>query len=707
MNIACSFTLKLVLTLLSLQDVGHMDSEQETTTQTMESLDCASMDTDVIMSKQEMGECDENTQENISSKETEPEKLIQCEKKETSESKRRKQDKFEDGEEKEVKMLEDENDDTKEQTIEHKMRKQTEAEDAKEKEKENHLKDDKEEEEKMSEGENDDTKEQSNENEKKKQAEAENVKETKEEKIFKNDKEEDKMSEDGNDDTKEQSNENEKKKQTEAENAKETKEEKNFKNDKEEDKMSEDGNDVTKEQSNENEKKKQTEAENVKETEKEKNLKDDKEEEKMSEYGNDDTKEQSNENKKRKQTETEDMKETEEEKKLKDDKEEEEKMSEDENDTKDQSNENKKSKQTEDIKEEEKVHNLKDDEDLSEEEKFEEIKFPDTLEGFNYKFNSDGQLRDTETDEPFQFVIKPDDHYYNQKRYEALGEILNNHVYDLLESECNLKRIPVPLDTDKDAVKGEPKSFVFASENALTTTGKLMILIHGSGVVRAGQWARRLIINDCLDSGTQIPYIKRAKEEGYEVLVLNTNENESKDGQEIRGSETPVKHALYVFQHLLKQTAPSKHIAIVAHSYGGCVVLSLIEKNLLDKSVFAIAFTDSVHQLQYQLNSPMHQSWLIQRARNWVSCDKELDEKLQFLSYKRDVDRYSAGTTKHEETSWKAMESIFEYLKTKEPKQLQKKKPVATKNVESKEVDTKEEKHEEQNPKRKKSDEKK
>lgn len=50
------------------------------------------------------------------------------------------------------------------------------------------------------------------------------------------------------------------------------------------------------------------------------------------------------------------------------------------------------------------------------------------------------------------------------------------------------------------------------SEDAMTNPDKLMVLIHGSGVVRAGQWARRLIINEDLDSGTQIPYIKRAVE---------------------------------------------------------------------------------------------------------------------------------------------------------------------------------------------------
>lgn len=63
-----------------------------------------------------------------------------------------------------------------------------------------------------------------------------------------------------------------------------------------------------------------------------------------------------------------------------------------------------------------------------------------------------------------------------------------------------------------DASESEPKSFIFMSEDAMTNPDKLIVLIHGSGVVRAGQWARRLIINEDLDSGTQIPYIKRAVE---------------------------------------------------------------------------------------------------------------------------------------------------------------------------------------------------
>lgn len=58
------------------------------------------------------------------------------------------------------------------------------------------------------------------------------------------------------------------------------------------------------------------------------------------------------------------------------------------------------------------------------------------------------------------------------------------------------------------------------SEDALTNPQKLMVLIHGSGVVRAGQWARRLIINEDLDSGTQIPFIKRAVDVSETSFVL-------------------------------------------------------------------------------------------------------------------------------------------------------------------------------------------
>ena len=44
----------------------------------------------------------------------------------------------------------------------------------------------------------------------------------------------------------------------------------------------------------------------------------------------------------------------------------------------------------------------------------------------------------------------------------------------------------------------------------------LLCLIHGSGVVRAGQWARKLIINNSLDQGLNMVNIGKM---GLEILI--------------------------------------------------------------------------------------------------------------------------------------------------------------------------------------------
>lgn len=71
-----------------------------------------------------------------------------------------------------------------------------------------------------------------------------------------------------------------------------------------------------------------------------------------------------------------------------------------------------------------------------------------------------------------------------------------------------------------DASPEEPTSFIYLTPDALLNPSKLLVLIQGSGVERAGQWARRLIINQDLDSGTQIPFITRAIQVGKALASL-------------------------------------------------------------------------------------------------------------------------------------------------------------------------------------------
>lgn len=287
------------------------------------------------------------------------------------------------------------------------------------------------------------------------------------------------------------------------------------------------------------------------------------------------------------------------------------------------------------------------------ENKKETVTFPKTLEEFKYEFNEKGQLRHTETNKPFEFHVS-DDSSYNQQHYEALGEIITEHVYNLLE-KAGLEKIHIPIDCNDS----EPQSFIFHTKDALENEEKLLLLVHGSGVVKAGQWARRLIINDCLETGSQLPFIERAVDEGYGVLVLNTNLN-TVDGQKIRENGNPTQHMLYVWRNFV-QKARAKHVAFVSHSYGGIVtVKAAIENPDFQSRVFAVAFTDSIHN-DY-VNDDL-EKFFQEKSQNWVSSDEPLDTKIP--SHSCITPKVSAGHSVHEMTSSSSIESIFAFLKQK------------------------------------------
>ncbi|KAJ0019301.1 hypothetical protein NQD34_006870 [Periophthalmus magnuspinnatus] len=334
--------------------------------------------------------------------------------------------------------------------------------------------------------------------------------------------------------------------------------------------------------------------------------------------------------------------------------------------------------------------------------------FPKTLEEFEYAFNENGQLRHIRTGEPFVFNAREDLHRWNQKRYEALGEIITQYVYELLETQCNMTRVYLPIDAKEE----EPTSFIYVTDDALSNPSKLLVLIQGSGVVRAGQWARRLIINQDLDSGTQIPFITRAIQEGYGVMVLNPNDNyleiekpdrssplgsqdelseepaekkERKDDKEgskkkefyekyrnpqkeaeteripIRDNGSSEDHVLYVWDHFVSRAA-AKNVFIIAHSYGGLSFVELMNQREAEvkNKVCAVALTDSAHSIWLQETTKSTQDWMQQSCCNWVSSPEPLDTPLD--SMLPDCPRVSAGTEKHELTSWMSFDSIFRFF---------------------------------------------
>lgn len=104
------------------------------------------------------------------------------------------------------------------------------------------------------------------------------------------------------------------------------------------------------------------------------------------------------------------------------------------------------------------------------------------LSDFGYFFDKDGKLKNKETGEGFRFV--------SQTHYEALGDFIAREIQDMMIKDFDMLEIQIPQG---DKYKDSPKNNIFMTKDAMTCD-TLLLIIQGSGAVRAGQWARALCI---------------------------------------------------------------------------------------------------------------------------------------------------------------------------------------------------------------------
>ncbi|XP_045500939.1 FAM172 family protein homolog CG10038 [Colias croceus] len=280
-----------------------------------------------------------------------------------------------------------------------------------------------------------------------------------------------------------------------------------------------------------------------------------------------------------------------------------------------------------------------------------------TMQELGYGFNADGQLRKLGPDgvvgdEPFEFNIS-NDHQECQSHYEVLGAAVTEHIYQLLEDTENLSKLPVPKGTSS-----ENGTFVFVSKD-YDQKDTILVLIQGTGAVRAGQWARSLIINENLDKGTQIPYIQEAVNRDFGILVMNPNDTH-RAGKKIPNSSSSEEHATYVWKTYIADSK-AKNVVIIAHSYGGLLTVMLSQKFKSDfeNRVKAVAFTDSVHSFSGAKISDA----LKKVAINWIATSSPLDTPMKTPEF--DITRLSAGHPQHEMTSYACMSSVFKFIDKK------------------------------------------
>jgi len=214
--------------------------------------------------------------------------------------------------------------------------------------------------------------------------------------------------------------------------------------------------------------------------------------------------------------------------------------------------------------------------------------------------------------------------------------------------ELNMKECGVPI---------------YHSPGALRSPKKLLVVIQGTGRVRAGAWSIKICMNNGLKQGSVISAIHDAKARNMEIIVLNPNDPGSKRLSSMyKEKYGMILHTLAVFEHYILPAKP-ENVFILCHSMGGECTLRAISHfpEWSMNTVRAIAMTDAceieITNAKYNIGE-----WLFDHAINWV-CSSEKANK--HIGLGESSWHYSAGTNSHPLSTAKAWAFIWVFFDKK------------------------------------------
>lgn len=168
----------------------------------------------------------------------------------------------------------------------------------------------------------------------------------------------------------------------------------------------------------------------------------------------------------------------------------------------------------------------------------------------------------------------------NQAEYEKVGDIVTGYIQQVMKTRFNMQEVWVGDDSKPNA----PKVNIFLSDDFYTNAGRCLVLIQGTGAVRAGQWARSLCVNESLTMGSMLPMLEFAKATGQSVIVFNPNmAKDPLSGVAVPHCDSMDAHCRYIWERFMnRRTCPATSITLMAHSAGGRCTASLLKNYKAD-----------------------------------------------------------------------------------------------------------------------------
>ncbi|CDW90649.1 UNKNOWN [Stylonychia lemnae] len=270
--------------------------------------------------------------------------------------------------------------------------------------------------------------------------------------------------------------------------------------------------------------------------------------------------------------------------------------------------------------------------------------------------------------------------WQGQKNYDEIGDLVTDYVQNEMKTTYGLKEVWIPENEDLEPDYHHlPKSNIYMSPDFLDTQQDIekdaLILIQGTGAVRAGVWARSVCLNESLKTGSMLQMIKTAQHNKMSVLVMNPNLR-SQPGQNgvIPYCHSMESHSLYVWE---RYVIPSRFrkFQVIAHSAGGGCLAAIQRKfskikkqnqHVLIGDMFydrcsRVALTDSWVINREQLNKDQ-MKWMQENAVHFLASTQPLGEEISKFTRSSVCQEKSAGHQKHEYTTGYAYEELVKHF---------------------------------------------
>ena len=162
---------------------------------------------------------------------------------------------------------------------------------------------------------------------------------------------------------------------------------------------------------------------------------------------------------------------------------------------------------------------------------------------------------------------------------------LARYVQARLLGEYNFIAIPIPQE-DVQA------STTILVSHDWQTASKLLVIIQNASGSLLGIFSRTLCLDEGLSKGSVLPYVDRAIQQGYAVMILRPNTNSvasevttngavSSVKIPIQGGETPEAHVMFVWENVIQKAENVKHICLLGYGNGAILCKDILLRQMV------------------------------------------------------------------------------------------------------------------------------